>query len=92
VAAVAGLVDFMGNQRIRALSDAWQHMLGNVVAVVLAIINFWLRYAGDAAGAVFPWGITLSAAIVVLLIYTGWKGGALAYNHRVGMQPEAPAE
>jgi uncharacterized membrane protein len=43
LAAVAGLIDFFGDVRIRDLSAAWHHMLGNVVAVVLA------RSTGTAA-------------------------------------------
>jgi len=32
LAAVAGLTDFLGDQRIRDLSAAWHHMIGNVIA------------------------------------------------------------
>ncbi|WP_139015871.1 DUF2231 domain-containing protein [Ensifer aridi] len=39
-AAVAGLTDFLGNARIRAISNAWKHMIGNIVAVLLALITF----------------------------------------------------
>src|SRR5829696_10576092 len=38
LAAVAGLTDFMGDQRIRDLSAAWHHMLGNIAAVLLSLI------------------------------------------------------
>jgi uncharacterized membrane protein len=86
-AALAGVTDFLGNDRIRALGDAWKHMLGNFLAVVLAGINLWLRY-DDAAGAVLPWGLTLSTVIVLLLLYTGWKGGELVYRFRVGVRRE----
>jgi uncharacterized membrane protein len=92
LAAIAGLIDFMGNARIRALSDAWQHMIGNVVAVVLALVSFWLRYRYGATAGVLPWGLLLSAIVVGLLLFTGWKGGELVYRHRVGMHPEQPAE
>ena len=34
LAAVAGIIDFLGDQRIRALGDAWQHAIGNVHYVV----------------------------------------------------------
>jgi uncharacterized membrane protein len=88
-AAVAGLTDFAGNPQIRALGDAWQHMIGNVIAVVLAIISFWLRYRYGAAAAVLPWGLLLSTVVALLLLFTGWKGGTLVYHHRVGMHPEA---
>ena len=32
LAAVAGLIDFFGDERIREMSSAWHHMIGNVVA------------------------------------------------------------
>src|SRR4051794_39127634 len=51
VAAVFGVVDFIGDRRIRDLSDAWQHVLANGVAVLVAIINVYLRYRyGAEAG------------------------------------------
>jgi uncharacterized membrane protein len=91
LAATAGLIDFFSNARIRALSDAWRHMIGNVIAVLLSILNFWIRLSQNAAEAVLPWGLTLSSVIVLLLLYTGWKGGDLVYRHRIGMHPEAPS-
>jgi uncharacterized membrane protein len=92
LAALAGLTDFLGNARIRAITHAWHHMLGNVTAVVLAIASFWLRLSHGAAPAILPWGLVLSLLVVMLLLYTGWKGGELVYGQRVGMQPEAPPQ
>lgn len=46
LAALAGLTDFMGNARIRAINDSWKHMIGNIVVVLLSIASFWLRYDG----------------------------------------------
>src|SRR5215207_11356103 len=37
LAALAGLTDFLGDARIRSLSAAWHHMVGNVVAVLLSL-------------------------------------------------------
>lgn len=91
-AAVAGLADFFGNPAIRALTTAWQHMIGNIVAVLLSFGNFALRLSQGSSEAVLPWGFTLSAVVVLLLLYTGWKGGDLVYRHRVGMHPEATKE
>ncbi len=90
-AAVFGFIDFFGEERIRHLGDAWHHMLGNLVAVALAAISWGLRGTMGAEEAVMPWGLTLSAAIAVILAYTGWKGGELAYRHRVGVH-EAPPQ
>jgi uncharacterized membrane protein len=89
VAALAGFADFFGNEQIRAIGDAWKHMLGNLAAVVLACVNLWLRYDGGRADAILPWGLVLSTAVVLLLLYTGWKGGELVYRYRIGMQTES---
>jgi uncharacterized membrane protein len=85
VAALAGFADFFGDRRIRDLSDAWQHMIGNLIAVVLAAGSWAMRYTQGAEEAVMPWGLTLSALVAAILLYTGWKGGELAYRHRVGV-------
>src|SRR5690242_10820105 len=48
LAAVFGFIDFLGERRIRALREVWLHMIGNLTAVGLAALNFWLRSSGDA--------------------------------------------
>ena len=84
-AAVFGATDFLGDNRVRSLSDAWQHLIGNLVAVVLALINWYLRYKSGAAAGVFPAGIWLSLITVGLLLFNGWKGWELVYRHHVGV-------
>jgi uncharacterized membrane protein len=44
LAAVAGLTDFLGDARIRSGGDAVKHMLANVTAVVIEVINLALRF------------------------------------------------
>src|SRR6187455_2683484 len=39
LAAVAGLTDFLGDNRVRGLGDAVKHMLANVTAVVIEVVN-----------------------------------------------------
>lgn len=84
LAAVTGLIDFLGDARIRALSHAWQHMIGNVVAVVLSAVNLLIRL-GDPEAAVVPLGLAISALVGLLLLFTGWRGGDLVYRHKVGI-------
>jgi uncharacterized membrane protein len=87
LAAVAGLIDFFGDDRIRDLSAAWHHMLGNVVAVLLSLINWYRRYeSGDAA--VLPTGVLISLIVVLILLYTGWRGWEMVYRHRVAVADE----
>ncbi len=87
LAALAGFTDFFGEDRIRKIGDAWQHMIGNLVAVGLAAASLIVRLEVGAEEAVVPVGLLLSTAVVVILLYTGWKGGELVYRHRVGIQP-----
>jgi uncharacterized membrane protein len=85
LAALFGFTDFFGDARIRAISDAWQHMIGNLIAVVLALINWFIRYKSGAAAGVFPWGILISLITVLLLLFNGWKGWEMVYRYRVGV-------
>lgn len=85
VAATAGFTDFFGDARVRNLSTAWYHMIGNLVAVVLALANWYIRYRSGAAAGVFAWGIWISLITVLLLLFNGWKGWELVYRHRVGI-------
>ena len=56
--------------------------------MVIEIVNIFLRNAGGS-GAVLPTGIILSAIVVCILLFTGWKGWELVYRYRVGVS-EAP--
>jgi len=51
LAAAAGLTDFLGDRRIRDLTDAWWHFLGNLIVVILELINWYRRYEGGDAAA-----------------------------------------
>ena len=85
LAAVTGFIDFSGDRRVRQLRDAWLHMAGNVVVVVLSLASFGLRWRYGAAAGALPYGIWLSATVTGLLLFTGWKGGELVFRHHVGM-------
>jgi uncharacterized membrane protein len=50
LAALIGLIDVFGEPRIRALNDTWWHSGGNVMVVLIALYNWYLRYtSGEAA-------------------------------------------
>ncbi|HEX8167321.1 MAG TPA: DUF2231 domain-containing protein [Beijerinckiaceae bacterium] len=87
LAAVAGLIDFFGEERIRDLSAAWHHMIGNVIAVVLALINWYRRYAATEPG-IPSGGVVLSLLVVLILLYTGWRGWEMVYKHRVAVSDQ----
>jgi uncharacterized membrane protein len=84
MAAVAGLTDYLGDERVRRLGDALKHMLANVTAVVLELVNLVLRLRDPAF--IDSTGLYLSGIVVLILLYSGWKGGDLVYRHGVGVR------
>ena len=80
----------LGDERVRALSTAWWHAGGNIIVVLIELYNWYLRYAHGSA-AVLPTGIILSAIVVAILLFTGWKGWELVYRGRVGVADDLGA-
>jgi uncharacterized membrane protein len=83
LAAVAGLTDFFGDKRIQG-TDAIKHMLANVTAVVLELVNLALRL--NNPDFIASTGVYLSGVVVLILIYSGWKGGDLVFRHGIGVR------
>jgi uncharacterized membrane protein len=84
---LAGLIDFLGDRRVRALGSAWIHGLGNGLALVLCIFNIFI-HSRDAYTSVVPDGLILSGLVVLILAFTSWLGAELVYRHGVGVRPE----
>ena len=83
LAAIAGLTDFLGDDRVRGASDAVKHMLANVTAVVLELVNVILRWRDT--GFIDSTGVYISGIVVLILLYSGWKGGDLVFRHGIGV-------
>ena len=83
LAAVAGLTDFFGDKRIQG-GDAIKHMLANVTAVLLEATNLVLRW--NDPEFITSTGVYISGLVVLILLYSGWKGGDLVYRHGVGVR------
>ena len=84
LAAIAGLIDFLGNRLIRQQRPAWPHLIGNLVMLVLAFFNNMI-HTRDAWTSVMPAGLILSIVTVLILPITGWLGWEMVYRHRVGV-------
>jgi uncharacterized membrane protein len=85
------LIDVMGDDQIRNLSDAWLHAGGNIIAVVIQLYNWYSRYEHGNA-AIIPTGLILSLVVVLILLFTGWKGWEMVYRYRVGVTEISSAE
>jgi uncharacterized membrane protein len=87
-AVLAGIVDFLGEQRIHELRAVWVHVIGNALALALAILNAFV-HSRDAYTSVVPLGLTLSALTVLVMLVTSWFGWSLVHRHGVVVEPEA---
>ena len=77
----------LGAALIMAALAAIAGLTDFVIAVLLSLWNWYRRYdLGDAA--VLPLGLLLSAIVVLILLYTGWRGWEMVYQHRVGVSDE----
>jgi uncharacterized membrane protein len=74
LAAVAGLTDVIGDRRVRELNDVWWHAGVNVIAVLIELINWYIRYRRGEA-AILPWGVILSFVVVGILCSPAGKAG-----------------
>ena len=52
------------------------------MVLVLAPLNMFV-HTRDAWTSVVPWALVLSAAVVLIMLFTGWMGWSLVYRHRV---------
>lgn len=84
LAAIAGLIDFLGNRLIRRQAPAWPHLIGNFVVLVLAFFNNMI-HTRDGWTSVMPAGLILSIVTVLILPVTGWLGSEMVYRYRAGV-------
>jgi uncharacterized membrane protein len=86
LAAIVGLIDFLGNRAVRALPPAWPHVIGNAAVLILATFNMFV-HSRDAWTSVVPTGLVLSALTVAILLFTAWMGWSMVYQYRAGGAP-----
>jgi uncharacterized membrane protein len=77
LAAVPGLLDYLGLHEPRERRVASIHMILNLAIVVVQAVNFWLRSEGAAGGQNLP--VLISVVAVAALVVSGWLGGQLVH-------------
>lgn len=86
-AAAAGAIDYFSVKMSgKAFRTATWHALLNLGVVILYAVSFFLR-RHDAALSGSRWALAagLAFAAFVMLAASGWLGGQLAFEHRVGV-------
>ncbi|WP_406827678.1 DUF2231 domain-containing protein [Microbulbifer sp. ARAS458-1] len=84
MAGFTGLFELLLVRGIRARAAPWTHSIIAVMLLSLLGANWGQRLSGYEAG-VLPYGILMSALSVVLVIVTGWHGGKLVFDYRLGV-------
>lgn len=83
LAGFSGTAELLLVSGIRARAAAWTHFIIAVTLLSLLGANWGYRLYGYET-AVLPYGILLSALCVVVVGFTGWHGGKLVFDYRLG--------
>jgi len=78
IAGVNGLIRYLSVRAFRPSARYWMHVVGSVLALLVAASNLIYRLSQGPTGAVFPAGITLTAIVMCLLLVAAYLGRAFA--------------
>ena len=83
LAGLTGMAEMALVRGIRVRAAVWTHFVIAVFLLSALGANWGYRLTGWET-AVLPYGILLSGFNVLAVIATGWHGGALVFDHRLG--------
>lgn len=83
LAAVTGSAELLLAPGIRIRAAAWTHAVIAVLLLSLLGANWGYRLHGYET-AILPYGILLSGFNVIVVAVTGWHGGKLVFDYRLG--------
>lgn len=79
LAAVVALIDFLGEERFRALPDLRMFAAGGALVLLIELYNLYIRAATGVA-AIVPMGLVLSLSAIAVLFATPSKAWARMYR------------
>ena len=89
LAALAGLTDYLtAPMDAKTKRTATKHLTLNLLIVAAYGVNLYLRWRTPET----PAGYVLSVLAILTLLYSGWLGGDLVYDHKVGVEEPADKE
>lgn len=83
LAGLTGTMELLMVPGIRIRAAAWTHFVIAVMLLSLLGLNWGWRLTGYES-AVLPWGLLLSGFAVLVVSATGWHGGKLVFDYRLG--------
>lgn len=84
LAGLSGTAELLLVSGIRVRAAAWTHFIIAVTLLSLLGTNWGVRLSGYES-AVLPYGILLSVLCVLVVGFTGWHGGKLVFDYRLGI-------
>lgn len=89
-AAIPGIVDWLSikNPSVKRIAN-WHARL-NIIALIIFAISLYLRMRAGSAWVNYSLKIPflISFVGVILISISGWLGGALSFEHGVGVAPQ----
>jgi uncharacterized membrane protein len=89
-AAVPGIIDWLAikDQKVKRIAD-WHARL-NIIAVIVFAISLYLRMRIGAHWVNYHMRIPVLISFlgIVLIGISGWLGGAMSFEHGVGVAPQ----
>jgi uncharacterized membrane protein len=82
-AGATGTAELLMVPGIRIRAPAWSHFVIAVLLLSILGANWGYRLQGYEA-AVLPYGILISGFSVLVVMVTGWHGGKLVFDYRLG--------
>jgi uncharacterized membrane protein len=82
-AGLSGIAELLLVAGIRARTAAWSHFILAVLLLALLGVNWGYRLH-DSQAVVLPYGLLLSSFCGIMASVTGWRGGKLVFDYRLG--------
>ena len=83
LAAIPGFIDYLSLTDHQVKKIATTHMVLNLFIVAMFLFNLGLRYNASPSSDLFA--VALSVIAIGMMAVSGWLGGSLVYEHRVGI-------
>ncbi|MDB5660117.1 MAG: hypothetical protein JWS10_2732 [Cypionkella sp.] len=84
LAGASGTMELLMVPGIRIRAAAWTHFVIAVMLLSLLGLNWGWRLTGYET-AILPWGLLMSGFAVIVVCVTGWHGGKLVFDYRLGI-------
>ncbi len=83
LAGFSGTAELLLVRGIRSRAAAWTHAI--IAVTLLAVLGTnWGHRLDGYEEAVLPYGLLLSGLGAVMVAFTGWHGGKLVFDYRLG--------